>query len=46
MLYFPMNSTLMWHLIKINRNTAALKEKKKKTINLNRSGRICLKCKG
>lgn len=45
LLYLPMNNTLMWHLVKINRHTAALKEKQK-TIHLHRRDRICLKCKG
>lgn len=45
LLYLPMNNTLMWHLIKINRPTASLKEKKK-TIHLHQRDRICLKCKG
>lgn len=45
LLYLSMNKTLMWHLIKMNRHTAALKEEKK-TINLHQSDRLCLKCKG
>lgn len=43
LLYLPMNNTFMWHLIKMKRYTAALKEKKK-TINLHRRDRVCLKC--
>lgn len=45
LLYLSMNNTLMWHLIKMNRHTAALTEERK-TINLHQSDRLCLKCKG
>lgn len=45
LLYLTVNNTLMWHLIKMNRHTAALKEDKKKPINF-QSDRLCLKCKG
>lgn len=45
LLYSSVNNTLIWHLIKMNKHTAALKEEKK-TINLHQSERLCLKCKG
>lgn len=43
LLYFPINNILMWHLIKINRNTTVLKEE---TNNRNGSSESCWKRSG
>lgn len=40
LLYSSMNKTLIWHLIKMNRHTAALKEEKKQLICIRPTGYV------